>query len=546
MARSFMFHSLITLLQQARQANLAAAGEPPAVARTQGCWTRRRVLKTAGGAGLAAALPACNLISPSTPAPRIAVVGAGIAGLNAAYQLRNLGLEATVYEARNRTGGRMFSVSGAVGEGLVTNLGGALINTDHQDMLALADELGVDLFNRIEDSAGTPFPAVRYFFEGRMIPEAELAGELRPLATQITVDADRIDQDWDRYAPALDALSVADYLDRHTDLIPASWVRSLIEDSIRTEYGVEPADASALQLLFNLPTVEGRRVEILGASDEVYMVKGGSSRITDALTKILDGHIRTGMQLTAIRRRGQGFRLSFTGQPEVGAEYVILTLPFGVLRQVDMAVDLPPMLRRFIDELELGRNEKLFAGFRHRVWRRPDGFALEAWTDLGFPLVWEATQSQTGREDAALTFFFGGDQVTRLQPGTASAQGQDVVERFEAFVPGAREAATGRYLRTNWSRDRFTQGAYSNFKPGQLSTFRDFFYVESDDPRERRSVQAGNLVFAGEHLSDAFSGFMNGGAQTGRLAAELVAGMVRQSVRSAVSGSTRVARRAGM
>ena len=101
-----------------------------------------------------------------------------------------------------------------------------------------------------------------------------------------------------------------------------------------------------------------------------------------------------------------------------------------------------------------------------------------------------------------------------------------MVERFEAFVPGAREAATGRYLRTDWSRDRFTQGAYSNFKPGQLSTFRDFFYVESDDPREQRSVQVGNLVFAGEHLSDAFSGYMNGGAQTGRLAAQLVAGMV--------------------
>ncbi len=359
-----------------------------------------------------------------------------------------------------------------------------------------------------------------------MIPEAELAGELRPLAAQITADADRIDQDWDRYAPALDALSVADYLDRHTDLIPASWVRSLIEDSIRTEYGAEPADSSALQLLYNLPTVEGRRVKILGNSDDVYMVKGGSSRITDALTETLDGHVRTGMQLTAIRRRGDGFRLSFTGQPEVDAEYVILALPFSVLRQVEMEVDLPPLLRRFIDELELGRNEKLIAGFRHRVWRQPGGFSIEAWTDLGAPVVWDATQSQTDREDAALTFFFGGDQVTGLQAGTAPAQGQAVMERFEAFVPGAQDAATGRYLRTDWSRDRFTQGAYSNFKPGQLSTFDDFFYVESDDPSERQSVQVGNLVFAGEHLSDAFSGFMNGGAQTGRLAAELVAGMV--------------------
>ena len=100
------------------------------------------------------------------------------------------------------------------------------------------------------------------------------------------------------------------------------------------------------------------------------------------------------------------------------------------------------------------------------------------------------------------------------------------MERFEAFVPGARDAATGRYLRTDWSRDPFTQGAYSSFRPGQLTTFRDYFYVDSDDPSERRSVQVGNLVFAGEHLSDAFTGYMNGGAQTGRLAAELVAGMV--------------------
>ena len=85
----------------------------------------------------------------------------------------------------------MFSVSGAVGEGLVTNLGGALINTNHHDMLALADELGVDLFNRVEHRAGSPFPATRYFFEGRMIPETELADALRPLAAQITLDADR-------------------------------------------------------------------------------------------------------------------------------------------------------------------------------------------------------------------------------------------------------------------------------------------------------------------------------------------------------------------
>ena len=70
---------------------------------------------------------------PATPS--IAVIGAGIAGLNAAYQLKKAGHFATVYEARSRIGGRMLSAN--LGNGLIVDLGAELINTDHADMLAL-------------------------------------------------------------------------------------------------------------------------------------------------------------------------------------------------------------------------------------------------------------------------------------------------------------------------------------------------------------------------------------------------------------------------
>jgi hypothetical protein len=82
--------------------------------------------------------------------------------------------------------------------------------------------------------------------------------------------------------------------------------------------------------------------------------------------------------------------------------------------------------------------------------------------------------------------------------------------------------SSDRFLRTRWHQSRFTQGGYANFKPGQLTRFAGSLWIESERADERQEVHAGNLVLAGEHLSDGFYGFMNGAAETGRLAAEFV------------------------
>ena len=63
------------------------------------------------------------------------------------------------------------------------------------------------------------------------------------------------------------------------------------------------------------------------------------------------------------------------------ADLVILALPFTTLRRVKLALDLPALLRRCINEVGLGLNEKLFVGYRERVWHREDGFAVEHWVD---------------------------------------------------------------------------------------------------------------------------------------------------------------------
>jgi monoamine oxidase len=294
-----------------------------------------------------------------------------------------------------------------------------------------------------------------------------------------------------------------------------------MEQTIRTEYGVEPPQSSALQLLFLLPTVEGRRVDPLGYSDEEFTVDGGSGRVIDGLAAVLRGQIVTGAPLRRLAADGVGYPLVL-GKHEVRADYVVLALPFMTLRDVDVQAPLPPLLRACIRELDLGRDEKLFAGFSRKPWRRPGGFAMDLWTDAGFAEAWDDTQSQPDHGRGVLNFFAGGAQVDRLFAESTKAAGDRYVAILERAFPGSAAAATGRYLRTTWSRQRYTRGGYTSFAPGQYTRFAPFRWVESPHPAERQEVRVGNLVFAGEHTSDEWYGFMNGGAQTGRLAAESI------------------------
>ena len=97
-------------------------------------------------------------------------------------------------------------------------------------------------------------------------------------------------------------------------------------------------------------------------------------------------------------------------------------------------------------------------------------------------------------------------------------------ERFLTSFPISPTAATSAVARrTNWHRDPMAMGAYVNFRPGQLTRFGRLIWAEVDGIA-KAPVGAGPVIFAGEHLSDAYPGYMNGGAQTGRLAAGVIIG----------------------
>jgi len=118
-------------------------------------------------------------------APRIVIVGAGIAGLNAAYTLRKAGLMASVFSAETRLGGRMSSATGLVAPGRTVELGGEFIDSDHEDLLGLVQEFGLKLVDFFTD----PLPTV-YYFRGHFYSTLQVVEAFTPIAPKIAAEDD--------------------------------------------------------------------------------------------------------------------------------------------------------------------------------------------------------------------------------------------------------------------------------------------------------------------------------------------------------------------
>lgn len=487
--------------------------------RSPAIWSRRGVLGSA---------VAATALAPWTSAwaqgfdHEVVVVGAGIAGLNAALTLHDAGVRARIFEGSGRIGGRIFSTTGEAGPGIVTERGGAFINSDHADVLALAARFGLPLFDRSVDHEPGPIPDAAFQFAGRRVPEAQVANGLAPLARKIRRDARRLDRGRDD--GTIDGQSVTEWLDAfdqdHGPIDPVA--RAVCEAAIRSDYGSEPDDSSAIQLMYAKPRVRRGTVDVLSESDEIYSVVGGNGRIPQAIADALpaDTIVRHAFLERIEELPGGGFRLAFRDAPPVTARFVICTIPFPVLRTLELhfQAPMPDRLIAAIAEYQLGRNEKIIVGVDHRAWHTATGFRSELWSDEA--LAWDGSRAQRDETVAALTLFLGGDQTNALD-GSVSASA--FAARLAPALPELVEAMTGDAVITAWRKNPFSLGAYSTFAPGLTSRGPWIAWppaLHSLD--EAPDVFHRGFVVAGEHLSEAFYGYMNGGAETGRLAAEAV------------------------
>ncbi|HEY5721623.1 MAG TPA: NAD(P)/FAD-dependent oxidoreductase [Allosphingosinicella sp.] len=497
-------------LDRARAMNLEAAGLPPAVPGDGGMTRRRAIAAMAGAAGLAA----CGDVVPlAQAAPGVVIVGGGLAGLSALDRLRKGNVAATLYEARGAVGGRTRSVRGVFAPVFAFDEGAQLVNDDHHDLKAMIGRFRLTTIDRTR----YPGEELQIGRDGKAVSDEKIARALRGIAARISEDSRKVDEDA-AYSAEIDRLSVKAYLDRH-GLAPGD-ARDALEAGIRTEYGSEPEDVSALELLWNLPTVDGREVMRLSNSDERYLISGGTDQVAKALGAEHVRDIRLNKRLTAVEVEAGKVRLTFADGEQVSADHAILAMPPTLVREVRFTGDLPPLWRAFIAEANLGRNEKVIIGYDDSGWRPTIGFAGAVWGAGPFSAIWEAASIEPAPGPAALCYFLGGRQVEAARSVPSADLARDFSDIARRLLPGLPQP-NGKIRRTRWAEDPLTKGAYSCFAPGQLTRFASLFAIEEEGVR-KQVPQAGPLLFAGEHLSLEYTGFMNGALQSGRMAAEAI------------------------
>ena len=444
----------------------------------------------------------------------VLIIGAGIAGLTAGYRLTQQGVPVRILEAQDRTGGRMYSLRDYFPEKQVVELGGELIDTNHESIRNLAGELGLTLDDFNTDDAALARDV--WFFNGQRYSDAQVVEAFRPIAAKIdeaweTVTGEVVTYKEPNNGQAIDNMTIAQWLD---EAGAEGWFRTLLDVAYTTEYGLEIDKQSAWNFLMMIDS-NPEPFRIFGDSDERFHVRGGNDLIPKALAEKLAAQIQTGTHLEAISQAADGsYRCSVRrGQSSetLSAQHVLLAIPFTMLREVKIDVEMPPVKRRAIQELGYGTNAKLMVGFAERLWRTAGGSNGSVLTDLPFQLSWEATRLQPGKS-GVLVDFTGGNRGVEIGQGTAAAQAERFAADLERIFPGIAEKRLGE-VRFHWPTFQYTKGSYACYLPGQWSGFGG-----------AEGERVGNLHFAGEHCSADFQGFMEGGCETGeRAAAEILA-----------------------
>jgi len=481
--------------------------------------SRRSFLRTSLLAGSALALPpvlaSCTRPRdlPADTTTHVAVVGGGIAGLVAARDLARAGAHVTLYEAQGRVGGRMLSVSDFLVKGAVTELGGEFIDTVHTDILTLAGEYGLDLIDLTEQPYADRSDT--FYVEGAAYTEADIVAALLPFVPRIEADLERLPLDLADLgrSPArmLDEMSTLAYF---AELGLTGWFRAFLESAFVTEHGLELGEQSALNFISMIGTELGSGAfRLYGESDERFKVRGGNQQIADRIAGELGRRIAYGHRLERLQKVGDRYALHFrTGNTTVDvlADEVICAIPFSILRSIPLEVDLPTPLRDMIQDLHYGANAKTLVGFDRPFWHDV-GASGVIYTDLPIQLAWDNTAMQ-GLQGAGLTMYSGGS-TCRMVMGMDKQEARALLmDALSSIWPAASEHPSMRFERMNWPQAPFIKASYSSFGPGQWSRFYGCVERYNTD----------TLQFIGEHTDDLFRGYMNGGARSGRRAAEAV------------------------
>jgi monoamine oxidase len=491
--------------------------------------SRRELVRRGGIATAALALPAALAQGArAAAAPRIAIIGGGIAGLTAALTLQDKGVYADVYESSARVGGRMHSDWTEFGTGFWDNgqqaeLCGELIDTNHKTILQLAQRFGLPVVDMLQAQPNGTTDT--YWMFGADYPYAQASIDFKPVHNTLQGQVQQTSYPtlYNSFTSAgqfFDQMTLHDWIAQYVPGGHSSQLGALLNAAYNEEYGAETTDQSALNLIYLLGYKAGPGTwSIYGASDERYHIVGGNSKLPVAMANALpSGSVHLGYRMTSIASNNDGSaNVMFANGQSITADHVILCMSFAVLRTLNYKkAGFDQLKQTAITQLGAGRNAKLNLQFKSRLWNTY-GSTGSLYSDQSFQSGWDVTRAQDGSTGILVEYPGASTSGSMGQstPYTTTATNpavttfaKEFLAQIEPIFPGITKQWNGKAMLSTPVTDPNFLCSYSYWKPGQYTGFSGY-----------EGVRQRNIHFAGEHCSINFQGFMEGGAQEGQRAA---------------------------
>jgi monoamine oxidase len=436
---------------------------------------------------------------PGVPPRKVIVVGAGLAGLGAAWELVQSGHDVTVLEASHRPGGRVWTLREPFADGLYAEAGAVSYGASFQHTERYAKTFNLTVVN--PKAPQKPLGMVEYL-EGQRVEitgkeqpawPVELAAAEKglglfgmyqkyflPAAAEIGDPLDpawRLDQ-WKKY----DQVSLAEYLRSQG---ASNGAIKLMAANVVFGYGWD--EVSALHRL-----ISDVALFPVDKPSPPRFFEGGSDRLTDAFARSLKERTWYRSPVTKIRQEAGKVRVVFRhlgDEQTLEADYVVVAAPVPALRNIELTPELPAARRQILSRLEYAPVTRIFIQTRRRYWAER-GFGGMSGTDLPIQLVSE--QPVIRAEDQTrgiLECHMKGPDAERIGALDEAAQIAFAVEHLEKLHPGIKDHVEGG-ASISWHENPWIGGGYAWWKPTQFTAWMP----ELANPE-------GRLHFAGEHTS---------------------------------------------
>ncbi|NEP35718.1 MULTISPECIES: NAD(P)/FAD-dependent oxidoreductase [unclassified Moorena] len=440
--------------------------------------------------------------SASIKPTSVVVIGAGLSGLYSALLLEAKGISVTVLEARDRVGGRIYTLDDLPGK---PEAGGQSLSETYQRLLTLAQKLKVPV-----EPLQQLDRALLLHINGQSVLTPDWS---KSMANQLAESERSI------VPPRL----LTHYLHPNNPLEDATAWRSPTHfdldiplDDYMLAQGASP---EALRLMnvypFSMNSLETASAlwafkndqQVQTLSKTMMHVKGGNSRLPEQMAASLNSVVQTKKVVTAIRSQETGVQVYCSDGSTFQADYVVCTLPFSVLRQVEIDPPLEGAQAEAVQELPYTIVTQVHVSVTNPFWEE-DGYPIRMWTDSVLELVFP--HKDASGEVQSLTCWANGASAKKLDAMSEQELGQFVKAELKRIRP-ATEGNVEIARVVSWGSDPYAQGAYAHFAPGQIRGFQN-----------KMAKPWNRIHFAGEHTAIASPGMESALESGERVAGEIL------------------------